>query len=380
MSTQHFFIEPSDVLFLRGNKLFGDPGSYGEALMPPWPSVAAGALRSWLLATDGTDLAAFAQGRVEHPVLGTPARPGSFRLADFQLARRGEDGTVEALYRMPADLELSTDDAKALKVKASRPQELPAGVDSSARLPQLPILAAGGSRQKAVSGYWLRAGGWRQYLAGKVPAAEQFVNSTELWAVDERIGVGLDPALRRAEDGKLFGTQALVPKRGFGFLARVAGASLPESGSLRFGGDGRTATVRRDHKVVMDARPADLEQLLQQRRMRLVALSPCSCAGGWLPGDAKRQRFDLHGVRGRIAAAAVPRAEVVSGWDLAARGPKPAERMAPAGSVWWIDELEATADALAVLLDRGLWAHPAGSVIAREAEGFNRIAIAAWTQ
>ncbi len=40
MSTS-VFIEPLDVLLLRGNKLFGDPGSHGEALIPPWPSVAA---------------------------------------------------------------------------------------------------------------------------------------------------------------------------------------------------------------------------------------------------------------------------------------------------------------------------------------------------
>ncbi len=37
MSTQTTFIEPLDVLFLRGNKLFGDPGSHGESLIPPWP-------------------------------------------------------------------------------------------------------------------------------------------------------------------------------------------------------------------------------------------------------------------------------------------------------------------------------------------------------
>ena len=36
------FLEPHDVLYLRGNKLFGDAGAHGEALMPPWPSMAAG--------------------------------------------------------------------------------------------------------------------------------------------------------------------------------------------------------------------------------------------------------------------------------------------------------------------------------------------------
>ena len=45
-SSASLFIEPLDVLILRGNKLFADAGSHGEALMPPWPSVAAGALRS----------------------------------------------------------------------------------------------------------------------------------------------------------------------------------------------------------------------------------------------------------------------------------------------------------------------------------------------
>jgi CRISPR-associated protein Cmr3 len=60
------FIEPLDVLMLRGNKLFGDPGSYGESLVPPWPSVAAGAIRSAVLAREG-DAFAFARGEWSIP-------------------------------------------------------------------------------------------------------------------------------------------------------------------------------------------------------------------------------------------------------------------------------------------------------------------------
>ena len=54
-SSTALFIEPLDVLILRGNKLFADAGSHGEALMPPWPSVAAGALRSRMLIDAGID-------------------------------------------------------------------------------------------------------------------------------------------------------------------------------------------------------------------------------------------------------------------------------------------------------------------------------------
>ena len=100
-STYSRFIEPLDVLFLRGNQLFGEPGSYGEALMPPWPSVAAGALRTRILADDGIDLADFAAGRNAHPQLGTPQAPGSFALQGFQVARQTPSG-AELLMPLPA--------------------------------------------------------------------------------------------------------------------------------------------------------------------------------------------------------------------------------------------------------------------------------------
>ena len=92
------FIEPLDVLVLRGNKLFGDPGSYGESLVPPWPSVAAGAIRSAILARDG-DPFAFAKEQWKHPTLGTPSEPGPFTITAFHLARRQGD-RVEPLFQL----------------------------------------------------------------------------------------------------------------------------------------------------------------------------------------------------------------------------------------------------------------------------------------
>src|SRR5690625_3215966 len=118
---EYRYIEPLDVLFLRGNKLFGDPGSYGEALIPPWPSVAAGAIRSRMLVDDAVDLGAFARNHAEHPTLGTPMHPGSFTLSGFYLARK-RDGEVEILLPLPADLSVSrgTDaDRKSTRLNSS---------------------------------------------------------------------------------------------------------------------------------------------------------------------------------------------------------------------------------------------------------------------
>lgn len=378
MTTQSCFIEPLDVLFLRGNKLFGDPGSYGESLVPPWPSVAAGALRSRLLADDRVHLGAFARGDISHPTVGTPTAPGSFAVTAFQLARRFCDGRVETLIAPPADLVISESDGKPV-VRHLAPTPLAPGLLASSTVPFLPVLAEK-QRGKPAGGYWLSEAGWKQYLAGQIPAADSLLKSGQLWAIDHRVGVGLDAETCRAADGKLFSVQAVVMKKtehgdGFdvGFVATVSGAALPEAGMLRLGGDGRAAAL---YAVTAPLPEADYAAIARAGRCRVVLSTPGIFADGWrLPGSSTEGHFRLHGVSGRLVCAAVPRAETVSGWDLARHQPKPAQRVAPAGSVYWLEEIDTTPEALRKLVEAGLWNEPCEDA-ARRAEGFNRIAIA----
>lgn len=398
MSVEYRFLEPLDVLFLRGNKLFGDPGSHGEALIPPWPSVAAGAIRSRMLAEDridgqAIDLAAFAKSEIEHPTLGTPAKPGSFRVMAFQLARRLADGRVEALYQMPADLVVSESANGVATIRslipiALTPTPLPEGegrnngagegLQSSASLPLLPVLAES-ERSKPAAGYWLTQAGWAKYLAGVSPQSNDLVKSSALWQIDPRVGVGLDSDTRRAADGRLFTVQAVAMQSGIGFLAGVSGAMPPTDGSVRLGGDGRAAAIQRTDPSLP---VVDYEALVQARRCRLVLATPGLFPLGWLPTGIRQQadgsyRFDRHGVKARLVCAAVPRAEVVSGWDLARKEPKPAQRAAPTGSVYWLDDMEATPESLRKLAEHGLWSDACEDAV-RRAEGFNRLWLAAW--
>ncbi|MFV0476272.1 MAG: type III-B CRISPR module-associated Cmr3 family protein [Parahaliea sp.] len=389
MSLASCFIEPLDVLFLRGNKLFGDPGSYGESLVPPWPSVAAGALRSRILADDKVDLAAFVQDEIVHPSLGTPTTPGSFAVATFHLARRFADGRVELLVAPPADLVIAENEGKP-SVRRLHATTLDTSLQASSHLPLLPVLAET-ERGKPAGGYWLSQAGWQKYLQGEAPAATDLLTSSQLWAIDHRVGVGLDAHQRRAADGKLFTVQAVSMVQaqhtdaGFdvGFVASVSGAELPTDGSLRLGGDGRAAAL---HVCDNSFPTADYAAIAEAGRGRIVLTTPGIFGDGWcLPGvDSEGDsngRFELAGVRGRLVCAAVPRFETVSGWDLAAnkgRGqPKPAQRVAPTGSVYWLDELDATPEALGKLAAAGLWGEPCEDS-ARRAEGFNRFTFAAY--
>ncbi|WP_420177185.1 type III-B CRISPR module-associated Cmr3 family protein [Kerstersia gyiorum] len=371
------FLEPLDVLFLRGNQLFGDPGSYGEALIPPWPSVAAGAIRTRILTDAGIDPVAFGKGQLPHPELGTPECPGSFMLRAFNLARL-RDGKIEILLPPPSDLALH---ATKGMVRAQRlvPTKLHPALRTSSPLPLLPVLAQS-ARSKTINGWWLRQSGWQKYLAGHTPDGTDFVRTSDLWSLDERVGVGLADATRSADDGKLFTSRAIALKDNVGFIAAVAGATLPDHGMLRFGGDGRAATIR---PATIDWPHADYAAITASSRCRLVLTSPGIFTQGWLPNgfiaDGSTYRFDLGDVQGRLVAASVTRNEVVSGWNLAGtqgKGqPKPAQRVAPAGSVYWLDELQASPDALRKLAANGLWRNPCEDA-QRHAEGFNRFSLA----
>jgi CRISPR-associated protein Cmr3 len=377
-SSEYRFIEPLDVLVMRGNKLFGDPGSHGDSLMPPWPSAAAGALRTQLLASEGLDPSAFAKGHIEHRVLGRPDAPGSFVLTAFTLACQLTDGTLQSLHALPADLVVTdTADGKQHTVQHLRPQALHAGLLSSSIFSDVPVLPTT-ERRKTTSGIWLTQQGWQRYLGGQLPdAVQDLVPTNRLWSTDSRVGIGLNAHTRSADDGKLFTTQAIAFKPGVGFLATVQGAALPSQGSLRLGGDGRAASSQ---SVAYQPPRADLQAIAAQRRCRLVLTTPGLFNQGWLPNGFRTQGdgshwLELHGVRARLICAAVARSETISGWDLAQWRPKAALRSAPIGSVYWLDELDATPESLGKLVEKGFWSEVCEDR-QRRAEGFNRLAVA----
>ena len=87
------------------------------------------------------------------------------------------------------------------------------------------------------------------------------------------------------------------------------------------------------------------------------------------------RQFELGGIKATLICAAVPRNEVISGWDLAAKKPKPALRVAPVGSVYWLQDLQATPEQLRNLASRGLWPDEVDNN-SRRIEGYNRLVFA----
>lgn len=382
--TVYRFIKPLDVLFLRGNHLFGDTGQHGQALLPPWPSVAAGALRSRMLADADVDFDAF---KTKEPAgalgtaLGTPAKPGSFRLVGLWLSRN-LNGQVQRYHPVPSDvLKLEG------KLHRLRPRALP--LLSSANLPQVPVLQSD-KTTKAESGWLLNELGWQAWLHDEPLDAERHTEHTStLYALDERLGIALDTNSRTAADGALYTTQAVAMQPDSGFVCAVRGvddALVPASGLLRLGGDGRAAAISKissPESISANGSGEPAKLAMGGDRFKLILTTPGIFDNGWrLPGLQPDNTWHgpARGCTARLVCAAVSRAETVSGWDLARWVPKPAQRVAPTGSVYWFENFRGDPAALGELAESGLWGLPGQHDDAqRRAEGFNNVAIGDWT-
>jgi CRISPR-associated protein Cmr3 len=371
MGTQSRFITPLDVLNFRGNKSFGEAGEHGESSMPPQPSIFAGALRSLWLAQQGVDFAAFSKGQSlsdgnMRDQLGTPEKPGSFRLQAVCLAKADSRQLVDIFIPLPADIIALEKNVHTLK-----PMKLPKGLQTSSSVSQQAILKA--KAEKPESGLWLNLKGLRAYLCDENIERDFLILTSELWKADERLGIALDASTRTADEGKIYTTEAIALCKDIGFYVAINGANnYPTNGLLRLGGDGRGAAM---NECAVTLPQPDWKLIAAQKQFKLVLTTPALFSQGWHWAN-ENQQVNIGNGNATLVSAAVNRFGVISGWDLAKWQPKDAERITPAGSVYWLNNYTGDIASLQAQLQQGLTVDTIERN--RRAEGYNNFMIANW--
>jgi CRISPR-associated protein Cmr3 len=374
------FIAPLDILNFRGNKSFGDAGEHGESQMPPQPSIFAGALRSFWLAEQKVDMAAFAKNTpfsnsVMQAQLGTPENLGSFRVGFVWLAKTASassaqtSGLDDIYIPLPADVVVLEKNVHTLK-----PLNLPQGLQTSSIVAQQAVLKA--KAEKPATGLWLNLKGFQAYLHGeKIERDVHLIETKKLWGTDERLGIALSAATRTADDGKIYTTEAIALRENIGFYIGINGANnYPQNGLLRLGGDGRGAAM---HSCALLLPEPDWQKIETQKHFKIILTTPALFNAGWHWGQENTQVKIGNGTA-TLVSAAVNRFGVISGWDLAKWQPKDAERITPAGSVYWLENYTGDIASLQAQLQQGLVVdtlHPS-----RRAEGYNHFMIANWNK
>lgn len=332
------------LLFREGRPFTMDPGGRADTMLMPLPSTLAGFLRTCI-------------GK-----LAGASSPADWREIASRVWVRGPlmtwDGSV--ILHAPADALVyhpNRDNKKVMDIMPLRPIAPPAGAGTDIPGGMIPVQPRGEAKPAKGFDFW----SWalvERWLRGEHPTREELAAIQHLApSVDQRVHVEIDPASLGSREGRLFSTRMVAhekhvfrPRKDrpevhgeYSLLCRVEGLEEGESltGPETLGGENRLASIA-PASVEWPCCPPDLrDKLRQATHVRMILATPAIFEWGWMPKwlDKTTKEGSPPGldVRLKLVAAAVPRRQPVSGWDMENRRPKPVRWMAPAGSVYFFE-------------------------------------------
>ncbi|MEA4883825.1 MAG: type III-B CRISPR module-associated protein Cmr3 [Clostridia bacterium] len=376
-------IEARDPLIFRDGRPFDAvPGTRAVSLPFPFPSTTAGALRT-RAGQDG-------EGRFQKDAISWVKQIAVHGPLLVELDKNTGD-IARWLVHSPSDallLEPEPPDGARAALKRLVPLEAPPDVHTD--LPEglsLVGMPKPDFRKpiKKAPRYWY----WEAFEEWLVNPEDQSVDLEGIGhdgpTREARVHVGIDPETGAAdvEKGALFQTRGLEFTRPRGgsnpgdahrLALAVATETLNLPDGLGFLGGERRLAVWRKSDSSLPACPDRLKSHIRRNRhCRVVLLTDAHFETGWRPTWLLNQ---IDGVTPGLKAIAIGRPHVVSGWDMAERGPKPARRLAPAGTVLFL-ELSGDDDAIDRWVDR-IWLSPVSDGEQDRLDGFGLAALGVW--
>jgi CRISPR-associated protein Cmr3 len=349
-----WIIEPHDSFIARDGRPFGLIAGVRAASLPfPFPSTTTGGART----RAGLDAAGVFDA---HKI----SEVKTFHVHGALLVELDDHGTVVRwLAHAPADaLLLDADDRAKDRAKVCRlvPHELPDGATTNLPDGLMPLYLQSKDKGKP-HGYPLRFWNWAAFEKWLIDPKDFSIESLYDFGVsglpqDERSHVGIERDSQTSEPGRLFQTRGLEftrqkPKLKDGSTqldkaARLALAVSTDATNIRtgvasLGGERRLVTWREfqgeENLLSSQCPDAVVKAIVEDKACRVVLLTPAYFAQGWKPKWMTDAKAGVHGdLTVSLKAAAIDRAQVVSGWDFEHGQPKPTRRLAPAGAVFFL--------------------------------------------
>ncbi len=375
-------IVPVDVLLFRDAK----PFSAGEAVwavsqFPPSPMPFYGALRSRFLIEKGISFHEYAEfakpngdsSKDDLLLAGKPNFGGGLGMkGPFLLYRDPKEAKPKVLFPLPKDLlekkeepekkkehrttlsylKPSAEQWPGITVSSTHPSEREKGIGDQPKT--LRILTSEGLGMEAPDGGYLEGDKLIDYLKYKSPDPDFIASLKDEKALSKeepRTGIKQNKG-RTAKEHHLYTVGFRRMAKNGSFLVRFTGREgsnpLKENGFLALGGKSRAASY-----VALEKPPAPFNdeslcklkndvatELKGTDKFRLLLLTPALFQNGWIPDgvDPSTRKLKLRDdLEAELVAAAVGKPEVISGWDIVNKRPKPLYRMVPAGSVYFFE-------------------------------------------
>lgn len=376
-----WIIEPHDPLIVRDGRPFGpNPSARAVSLAFPFPSTTTGGVRTrGGLKTDGTfdvtQINHVKQIKVRGPLLVqlaqsddkikqwlVPAPADALLLEeelprkDFALCKR----LVPLKVYAGAETNLNTNDGTCAEHTPATSGEAKADLSTNAATSLKlvgPVQPDPSKPSKEAPPYWY----WNEFQKwlldpstdpdGKIlPLADLGLSGPQR---ERRLHVSMNPETLTAQEGALFETSGLEftsPGKDYKRLSGAQRLALAvavdkfvdkdkkeavniSAGLASLGGERRMVSWRSsDHNL--PTCPKELPAIISNdKACRVLLLTPAYFKQGYRPNWLVKLR---DGVQPSLEAIAIQRPQVVSGWDLEKRSPKPTRRLAPAGTVLFL--------------------------------------------
>lgn len=335
--TQCLFIEPLDVWLFRNGRPFNkDEDHTAQGIFPPLPITMQGVLRTHHLAVNRTNLH---QAKEIRALVGTREKyPEGFQLTGPFVARR-ENGAIVRYFPRPQDLYLDVQQGTYRTFALRQPNDIYTDLTQQPETAHLQLLYRQSTekpeKESTEGGSWISETALQSYyLQGKdIPQAE-LISSSQLFATENRIGIGIDSTHRTTEEGLLYEVKFTRPTQNTGLWVEVSGLTKPgqtswsQTGVIALGGEARAGRY--------EMLPEQAWQLPQPHsvatngRFKILFLTPTYFSHGWQ--SENWQQFFTTEVK--LQAVALGRPIVWGGRNLAERQHEPSYRYIPAGSVY----------------------------------------------
>jgi len=374
-----WLIIPRDPLIFGDGKSFtSTPGEHSQSMPFPFPSTIAGAVRTLA----GTDMATGIFDKKRIPEVKQIIVRGPV------LAEMNETGKTPAwLFPAPADALIVTDGSGTVKIftrYSIAPARTPKGAVTDLKGMDL-VVPTKRIKNKAADKLphfwrWEQMAAWLENpLDGPVDFSTLGILGPER---EFRTHVHIDPKTQAAAEGMLFQTSGMEFVRSgkddaahlqtFALSLAVETEADLHAGFGHLGGERRVALWQKTQSALPECPPSIKEKITKQKHCRLVLATPASFENGYAPSRLQSE----FGVKVTVRAAALPRHQTISGWDYEIRKPKPARRLAPAGSVYFL-QLEGSNTDIEKFVD-AVWLRAVSDDEQSRRDGFGLALLGVW--
>lgn len=334
-----WLIVPRDPLIFRDGKPFtATPGERSRSLPFPFPSTLAGAMRTRL----GPDpVEGYDDNRIQFL-----KKVGVRGPALVELDETGE--VSKWFFPAPADaLLIESQQQGKVSRKALTPLTLPP--DAMTDLNEFALVGTAERVEEKPFGDSPRYWNWKSMEAWLKKAEDGLVAPETLGLKDlvreHRIHVSIEPGLLVSREGALFQTSGMEFVRAEMSAASRITQAHPlalyieteadfKEGVDSLGGERRMVHWKKSGKFLPGCPKEVKDKITAQKHCRLILATPALFERGFAPS------VYLKDFGADVKAAAVSRYQTISGWDYSKpKGgePKPTRRLAPAGSVYFLD-------------------------------------------